>query len=196
MIDKQFTRQHRYAKIFNRNTLKLSYSCMPNMAALIKSHNSSVHKPATVNNDPGCNCINKPNCPLNGACLTPCITYAATVTIGREKKEKIYYGSTKNTFKKRFDGHTYSFRHRESRTDTKLSELVWDLSDQGIQFSIKWSIVSKSHPYVCGSKRCDLCLSEKMAIARSRHPGMINKRSELMSKCKHRDKFLLISVKN
>ena len=196
MIDKYFPRGHRYAKIFNRNTLKLSYSCMPNMAAIIKSHNSSVQKPATANTEPGCNCTNKPNCPLNGACLTPCLTYAATVTIGPEKREKIYYGSTKNAFKQRFDGHTYSFRHRENRTDTKLSELVWDLSDQGTQFSIKWSVISKSHPYVCGSKRCDLCLSEKMAIARSNHPGMINKRSELMSKCRHRDKYLLMSVKN
>ena len=121
------------------------------------------------------------------------ITYSATVTIG--STEKVYYGSTQGPFKTRFNRHNFSFRHRENKTDTRLSELVWDLTDQGKAFSIKWSVVSKSHPYVCGSNRCDLCLTEKLIIARSNHPGMLNKRSELMSKCRHRNKFLLASVK-
>ena len=193
MVDRHFPRGHRYAKIFNRNTLKLSYSCMPNMATVIKNHNNSVLKSAATNTNNGCNCTNKPACPLNGECLTPCITYAATVTIG--STEKIYYGSTQGPFKTRFNRHNFSFRHRENKTDTRLSELVWDLTDQGKAFSIKWSVVSKSHPYVCGSNRCDLCLTEKLIIARSNHPGMLNKRSELMSKCRHRNKFLLASVK-
>ena len=193
MVDRHFPRGHRYAKIFNRNTLKLSYSCMPNMATVIKNHNNSVLKSAATNTNNGCNCTNKPACPLNGECLTPCVTYAATVTIG--STEKIYYGSTQGPFKTRFNRHNFSFRHRENKTDTRLSELVWDLTDQGKAFSIKWSVVSKSHPYVCGSNRCDLCLTEKLIIARSNHPGMLNKRSELMSKCRHRNKFLLASVK-
>ena len=193
MVDRHSPRGHRYAKIFNRNTLKLSYSCMPNMATVIKNHINSVLKSAASNTNSGCNCTNKSACPLNGECLTACITCAATVNIGNT--EKVYYGSTQGPFKRRFNRHNFSFRHRENKTDTRLSELVWDLTDQGKSFSIKWSVLAKSHSYVCGSDRCDLCLTEKLTIARSNHPGMLNKRSEFMSKCRHRNKFLLASVK-
>ena len=36
--DNNFPPHHRYAKIFNKNTLKLSYSCMPNFKTIIASH--------------------------------------------------------------------------------------------------------------------------------------------------------------
>jgi len=175
MIDKHFPRNHRYAKIFNRSTIKISYSCMPNMATVIKNHNNRLLKPPIENEGSQCNCEVKPNCPLSGVCMTPCMTYAATVTADR--KEWIYYGSTEGPFKSRLGGHRTSFRHRQYRNSSELSKHVWDLSDQGTPFSIKWSIVSRSHPYVCGSGRCDLCLSKKLAIARSNHEGMLNKRT-------------------
>ena len=36
---KHFPRDHRLHKIFNRDTLKLGYSCMSNMPSIIKPHN-------------------------------------------------------------------------------------------------------------------------------------------------------------
>ena len=42
LISKHFPRNSKLSKIFNTNTLKLSYSCMPNMAAVISHHNSSI----------------------------------------------------------------------------------------------------------------------------------------------------------
>ena len=95
------------------------------------------------NTNNGYNCTNKPTCPLNGKCLTPCITYAAIVAIG--STEKALYGSTRGPFKPRFSRHNFSFRHCKNKTDTRLSKLVWDLTNQGISFSIKWLVVSKSH---------------------------------------------------
>ena len=45
IIDKCFPPNHRLNKIFNRHTLKLSYSCMPNMKTIISSHiRSSSHR--------------------------------------------------------------------------------------------------------------------------------------------------------
>ena len=36
-------------------------------------------------------------------------------------------------------------------------------------------------PYKCGSRKCDLCLAEKEAIARFEGVGSWNKRTELLS---------------
>ena len=37
LLNKHFPRGHRLHKIFNRNTVKISYSCMPNVASVLKS---------------------------------------------------------------------------------------------------------------------------------------------------------------
>ena len=162
---------------------------MPNMETLIKSHNATVLNPQPQNEIVGCNCRNPATCPLRGNCQSARLVYSATVTTVSE--EKIYYGSTKGKFKKRYDRHNSDFRHREHRKATELSKLIWDLKDANIEYTIRWDVVLKAQPYVGGSKRCDLCLSEKMIIARSTHPGMINSRSKILSKCRHTNNFIL-----
>ena len=42
LVDKLFPRTHRLHKIFNRNTIKVSYSCMSNVQQLIKKHNNFI----------------------------------------------------------------------------------------------------------------------------------------------------------
>ena len=42
VIDKCFPKNHSLNKIFNRHTLKLSYSCLPNMNAVISLHNKNM----------------------------------------------------------------------------------------------------------------------------------------------------------
>ena len=42
LVKKHFPRDHKLYKIFNRNTLKLSYSCMGSMSSVIKQHNCKV----------------------------------------------------------------------------------------------------------------------------------------------------------
>ena len=49
----------------------------------------------------------------------------------------------------------------------------------------------KSHKYVCGSRKCDLYICEKLLIARGDPYVSLNKRDELVSKCCHRNKFTL-----
>ena len=46
LVDKHFPRHHKYYKLFNRNNIKLSYSCMPNMNNVIRKHNSKIMKNA------------------------------------------------------------------------------------------------------------------------------------------------------
>ena len=42
LIDKHFPKSHKLHKIFNRNNLKVSYSCTTNMANIIKNHNQKI----------------------------------------------------------------------------------------------------------------------------------------------------------
>ena len=46
VIDLHFPKSNPLHKIFNRNTIKLSYSCMPNVRTIISNHNKSeLNKP-------------------------------------------------------------------------------------------------------------------------------------------------------
>ena len=47
LLDKSFPTGHPLRKVFNRNTVKISYKCMPNMAAAISSHNKNILKPTS-----------------------------------------------------------------------------------------------------------------------------------------------------
>ena len=62
LVDKHFPKNHRYNKIFNKNNIKVSYSCRDNLQTIIKRHNREIletsKKPSTENN---CNCRNKKN---------------------------------------------------------------------------------------------------------------------------------------
>ena len=42
LLDKHFPPNNQLHKIFNRNTVKVSYSCTPNVGSIIKSHNKNL----------------------------------------------------------------------------------------------------------------------------------------------------------
>ena len=42
LIGKHFPRGHKLHKILNKNSLKISYSCMKNMLQIIKAHKSMI----------------------------------------------------------------------------------------------------------------------------------------------------------
>ena len=188
LIKKHFPRHNKLHKIFNTNTLKLSYSCMPNVVNIIKQHNSKALK-GTVSTPARCNCIDKPNCPLPGKCLTECIVYRATAT--SQEGERTYFGTCEGPFKPRYNNHTLSFRDRNYEKDTELSKYLWSLFDKGIGYSIKWDVETYCSPYKCGTRKCDLCLTEKCKIVQSDPKKTLNSRNELLSKCRHRNKFSL-----
>ena len=78
---------------------------------------------------------------------------------------------------------------------TELSKYVRNLKDHGPDSNLPWEIHKKSSPYQCGSKRCDLCLSEKVSIICADLDTLLNKRTELISRCRCRKKFLEVKVK-
>ena len=83
---------------------------------------------------------------------------------------------------------------RNTETLQHLVKKVWELKEKGINHNITWSIIEKSKAYQGGSRYCNLCLSEKFHILSS--SNIINKKSELLSKCRHEQKFPLKSFVN
>ena len=139
------------------------------------------------------NCRSKPNCPFNGECLTQCLVYKATSATSRNSF--VYYGTSEEEFKSRYNNHTKSFRHRECMNETELSKHVSNLKDHSLDNNLSWEIHKKASPYQCGSKRYGLCLSEKVSIMCADPDILLSKRTGLISKCRHRIKFLLAKVK-
>ena len=60
--------------MFNRNNVKVSYSCTENMKSIINSHNKKVTTQNTVKTPP-CKCRFKEEFPLEGQCTVENIIY-------------------------------------------------------------------------------------------------------------------------
>ena len=194
LLKKHFT-QHKYSKIFNPNSIKLSYSCMPNIGKTIRTHNRKVtegHTDETKNETKTCSCRTKDKCPLNGKCLQKSLVYQATVSTDADTYR--YIGLTEHSFKQRFTNHNQPFRHEKYSNSTELSKLIWKLKNSKTNYNITWQVLQSSIPYKIGGSKCDLCLSEKLHIIKASYP-IINKRTELISKCRHKNKFSLRTVK-
>lgn len=191
LVDKHFPRTHVYHSIFNRSTLKISYSCMSNMKSIIQSHNRKVlkefdskHGDNNKEDSKGCNCRDKTTCPLEGKCGIKNVIYKAEVTCGQEKQ--FYIGSTGMSFKERYYGHMRSLKHRNSNS-TALSNYCWKVYDKTkVMPDIKWKILHVAGNHTTTSKgSCRLCDLERMEIAKAKRKSILNKRSELASKCPH-----------
>ena len=112
MIDKCFPPNHPLRKVIYRNTVKVSYKCMPNMKQKISKHNHKVKKEEETQSHYGCNCTKVIGpCPLSGNCLVDSVIYKAEVVEDNHTKNT-YTGLTSNTFKDRYYGHRISFNVR------------------------------------------------------------------------------------
>ena len=199
LVDKHFPKDQKLRKIFNCNTIKISYSCMNNTNQIINNHNkhilnSSKHTDKSADNtnvSKSCNCWQKNACPRKGNCLQSSVIYQATVKRHDTNTSETYIGLTEKDFKTRYRNHIASFRHAKQRNSTELSKHVWTLKDSNIDHSISWHIISSHSSYNSSSKRCNLCLGEKFLIIYRPDLSSLNKRNELVSSCRHRKKALL-----
>ena len=190
LVDTHFPIGNKLHKIFNRNTVKVSYSCMSNVKSIITSHNTRIiRKSQPQDSAENCNCRNKHACPLQNKCMSKDIVYKATIFTGNTQDTRHYIGMTSNTFKERYRNHIKSFAHKKYSNETELSKHVWHLKQKKTDFTIKWSIIKKSISYTGGSKRCNLCLEEKISILKEKNNCLLNKRSEIVSACQHKSRF-------
>ena len=111
-----------------------------------------------------------------------------------KKNNDFYIGLCEPIFKSRYGTHKTSFNHPSHRDETELSKHVWKLKEKGIRHTIKFSVLLQCAPRRAGANTCNLCLWEKLFIMEAGE-GALNQRDELLSKCRHINKFLLNNTK-
>lgn len=190
LVKKHFPKGCTLHKLFNKNNVKVSYSCSRNMGSIIKAHNNQLLATKQQEQKKSCNCRKKHECPLSGNCLASSIIYKATVTTN-DDDGKHYIGLTDTTFKTRYTNHKHTFNTSKHRNSTELSKYIWKLKDNNVHYNIKWSIIDRALSYSTKTKRCNLCSTEKLHIIYSDKQSILNKRTELLSKCRHSNKFLI-----
>ena len=196
LIKKYFPRNHKFHKIFNKNTMKVSYSCMPNIKSSINAHNRKILQPKPLQNQiTTCNCNVKPNCPLNQRCLDSNLVYQATINADIPNYQPTkYIGLSEPAFKKRHAVHKSNIKYEKYRNCTTLSLECWRIKDKGGNPKLSWKKIGHAPAYSVETKRCLLCLREKFEIANYPGKDLVNKRSEIIAKCRHRKKFELIGL--
>ena len=192
LITKHFPNHSPLSKIFNRNNIKVSYSCTSNMSQIIKNHNKKIESIySTTHSTYQCNCRVKNTCPLLWKCLHKNLVYKATVKTNSSVKQ--YIGATEGTIKQGIYNHKLSFTNWNYSSNTSLSSYIQHLKDMNISPTITWEILKLAPAYNKTSRKCLLCLHEKLAIITYLLQNtLLNKKSEILSKCRHENKHLLL----
>ena len=197
LLDKSFPPYNPLCKNFNRQTVKLGYKCMPNMASAVAMHNKKLLQEDQQDADlPGCNCqVGPAVCPVQGRCLTKSVIYRATVTETASGQVETYTGVTGNTFKSRYNGHNSDMNNEENRHKTTLGNHIWNLKEENKPFSVEWKLVDRGSRFNPTNKKCRICLKEKKEILYNRLGSTLNKRNKVSNTCRHRLRNLLSNWK-
>ena len=120
------------------------------------------------------------------ACSSGSVVYKAALSQTPSEINKYYYGTCKKAFIERYNNHTATFRNKSKQKSTELSKHIWELKGNTIQHQI-----TRARPYNGSTMKCDLCLTEKLTIAKADPSSLLNTRDEFISKCRHMNKFTL-----
>ena len=106
--------------------------------------------------------------------------------------KRVYRGISAGHWKQRWYSHRHSFSNPKLRYQTALSKYYWGLKDQGLFPQIKWKILRHSSAANSFNGRCNLCLDKKISIINFKNRKLLlNKRNELVFKCRRRGRFKL-----
>ena len=157
------------------------------MKNVINTHNKIIIKPPKDNIARTCNCTKKHQRPFNDKRLTN--TKQVSHQTKKIQKQKFIMALVKQHSSSDMQTiHKQTFNNIKNQTDTELSNEYWNINLASKTSNISWEILGTHKSYNQSSKRCLLCLNEKLAIALHKNDNMLNKRSEVMSKCRHRSK--------
>ena len=87
LLHKHFLPSHSFHKIFNKKSVKVSYSYMRSMSSIISGRDcSTLNSPKTLFS---CNCRNRSMCPLQGKRRTPNIVYQADISNNVDDERRV-----------------------------------------------------------------------------------------------------------
>ena len=187
-------RSHRLHDIFNRNTVKVSHSCMQNMSKNTKGIIVRLH-PHCVTNWHYVTVDKKENFPwtVNAELWMQFMTVVSL----HQSHKKSTLGWRKEKWKQRYYNHKKSLNHKRYSHETTPSSYVCHLKETlDVTPNLKWTVVRCTTPYSNVSKKYLLCMYEKLVIITypRQHKRLI-KQSELFCKCVHENKYLLKKVR-
>ena len=78
---------------------------------------------------------------------------------------------------------------------TSLSTYVWKAKEEGRNPKVTFRAVAKAAAYTAATARCNLCLQERVNILMANEAETLNRRTEIVGKCRHRHKWTLAGWK-
>ena len=218
IVEESFPPDNPLHRKLSKHNLKLSYSCVPNMKSRISRHNQKIRDTARQaaaatrvageqqpaqrqqqqpeqqqQQQPGqqrsCNCRVRRNCPLNNRCLLATnVIYQSTIVRDEDGHVETYLGASQHWKTRYTTGHARDERDPNYRHATTRAEYLWQLKDEGKTYSETWRIIDRASRYNPITKRCNLCLKEKVYIIFHRNLASLNKRvlAEFYQPCLHR----------
>ena len=134
---------------------------------------------------------------MNADCVHTDVVYGAKVNLIDQNdlpvdQEPETYTGLLEDWKRRWYEHGRSFREPGLRTETALSEYIWELKEEDQRYSISWHIIERTQSFNPITLQCKLCLSEIVnMLLLNPTQASLNKKSECYQFCRHRKKFLL-----
>ena len=116
--------------------------------------------------------INKTDCPLQEKCLSENTLHQADIS-SENFQIRIYYIISETKFKTRYWNHKKFFNYEKHKNDTRLSNELWKIKASKKEPVLVWKILGQHQPYNVNTKRCLLCLHEKLQIAIYRGNNML-----------------------
>ena len=118
--------------------------------------------------------------------------YQATVTTHQNPPQvETYTGMTATQFKDRYKNHQQTFDKEAKKSQTTLSQHIWELKNQNIAFYMTWKIIGRAKPFSPVTGVCNLCTLEKYFILTSESGATLNRNYEIYKPCIHRTHLLL-----
>ena len=77
------------------------------------------------------------------------------------------------------------------KKSTELSIYIWELKNSSLNYDLKWYIAHKAQPYTGDTRKCNLCLTEKLAFMKADPKPLLNTRDEFVSRWRNMNKFTL-----
>ena len=134
-----FLKANMLSKVFNKNTIKISFSSSRNLKSIISSHNKQLLTPNIKQTE--CNCRVENCCLLGNKCI---LYIKLTSQITFMVSKLCYIGLLKAFFKGRSGNlSSSSFSYKNTKNSTDLLKYVWPLKGNCRIMPIKPKIVKK-----------------------------------------------------
>ena len=187
IVTECFPQGHKLKKIFNRNSLKVSYSCLPNIGTKILADTNKKYKPNLISTTPDCiQQRRNQECPIkNKVCNKGDNIYNASIICN--SKTFNYIGMSAPPLRHRVATHTQSLKTPNNQTE--LSAKVKELNENNINHKVEFNFLETKQSYKPESKRCSLCIVESYHILYSLLENLLNFKTEVTGKCRHRSKY-------